>query len=187
MTCTFWRPIVLACCLLIVPAARVRAEGAQSIPELQERLHQGTVFDVISLVYPNDRADFAYALSMQAATILAGLPEGRRSDTAKQEYGEILVRYGVKWPSPNEPPPTSAAEVTARTRLMFQGVDVIGLAQALKTLSGQYATQPLEREGFGKLENVKAEGDHATGIINGKSFDLTKTAEGRWFLRLPAP
>jgi hypothetical protein len=174
--------------LVLVLAASARAEeGAATVDELARRLNQGTVFDIVPLIHPDDRPEFAFAMSMEAASTLMRLPDGEAAERGKQEYGDILGRWGVKWLKDDEPKPQSQAEVTARTREMFQGVDIVGLAGALKKFTAEYSggTQPMGNEGLGKLEGVKVEGNHATGTIHGKAFTLAKAAKGRWFLRLP--
>jgi hypothetical protein len=174
--------------LFFVLAATAWAEdGAASADDLAKRLNQGTVFDVVSLIHPDDRAAFAYAMSMQAASTLMGAPEGEATEKAKQEYGAILIKFRVNWPSENEPRPQNAADVAARTREMFVGVDIVGLAKALKAFTEDHAGGPqsLGNEGLGKLEDLKVEGNHGTAMIRGKAFTLMKAARGRWFLRLP--
>jgi hypothetical protein len=132
---------------------------------------------VLSVIYPTERNDYAQGVAMSLAFLpMASMDDQKAADAMTKELDAFFAKHNVKPPFSKDP-----AE-------LFKGVDLNAFVSDsfafikthLKKGSKPADMLPVPA---GKPENVKLTGDSAVATLNGKEVNFSKIS-GRWFIRL---
>jgi hypothetical protein len=163
------------------PPAVSPSEGAASVEavvtQMQTAALAGKGAQVLSVIYPTERNDYAQGVAMSLAFLpMASMDDQKAADAMTKELDAFFAKHNVKPPFSKDP-----AE-------LFKGVDLNAFVSDsfafikthLKKGSKPADMLPVPA---GKPENVKLTGDSAVATLNGKEVNFSKIS-GRWFIRL---
>ncbi len=156
-------------------------DGAESVEavvkQMQTAALAGKGAQVLSMIYPTDRAAFGQAVAM----VLAFLPMASMSDTkaaeqAQKELDAFFDKHQIKPPFAREPED------------LFKGVDLTAFVSDAMVFLKSHAKKgdnPADMLPVppGRPADVKISGDTAVATVNGKEVKFTKIGS-RWFIRL---
>jgi hypothetical protein len=163
------------------PPAIGPGDGAASVEavvkQLQTAALAGKGAQVLSVIYPTERADYAQGVTMAMTFMVMGnLSDEKASEALQKEIDAFLDKHKIKPPLMRD-----AAE-------LFSGIDLNAyLSDALAFLKGHTKKGDNPADALpipkGKPENVTVDGDHATAMLGGKEVSFSKIG-GKWFIRL---
>jgi hypothetical protein len=163
------------------PPAIGAGDGAATpdavIKQMQTAALAGKGAQVMSVIYPTERNDYAQGVAMALAFLpMANLNDAKASDAMTKELDAFYAKHNVKPPFARD-----AAD-------LFKGVDVNAFVTDSFAFIKSHAKKgdnpadmlPVPQ---GKVENVKLDGDSATATLNGKDVNFSKIS-GKWFIHL---
>lgn len=163
------------------PPAIAAGDGAASVDAVVKQMQTGALSgkgaQVMSVIYPTERGDYAQGVTMALAFLpMASMDDQKASDALTKELDAFFAKHKVQPPFARDP-----AE-------LFKGVDVnafVSDAFAFIKAHAKKGDNPAEMLPVpqGKPENVKVNGDDATATLNGKDVNFSKIS-GKWFIRL---
>ncbi len=163
------------------PPAVGPADGAATpdavIKQMQTAAAAGKGGQVLSVIYPTERNDYAQGVAMALAFLpMANMSDAKASDAMTKELDAFYAKHNVKPPFARD-----AAD-------LFKGVDVNAFVSDSFAFIKSHAKKgdnpadmlPVPQ---GKAENVKIDGDNATASLGGKDVNFSKLG-GKWFIHL---
>ena len=163
------------------PPAVSAGEGAESVEavvkQLQSAAAAGKGAQVLSVIYPTERGDYAQGVAVALAFLpMASMDDQKAADALEKELDAFFAKHNVKPPFNKEP-----AE-------LFKGVDLNAFVSDSFAFIKSHAKKGDNPNDMlpvpsGKAEDVKVNGDTATATLGGKDVNFSKIS-GRWFIRL---
>ena len=163
------------------PPAISATEGAESveavIKQMQSAAAAGKGAQVMSVIYPTERGDYAQGVAVALAFLpMASMDNEKAADAITKELDAFFAKHNVKPPFNKEPSE------------LFKGVDVNAFVSDSFAFIKSHAKKGDNPSDMlpvpsGKPENVKVTGDTATASLGGKEINFSKIS-GRWFIRL---
>jgi hypothetical protein len=163
------------------PPAISATEGAESveavIKQMQSAAAAGKGAQVMSVIYPTERGDYAQGVAVALAFLpMASMDNEKAADAMTKELDAFFAKHNVKPPFSKEPSE------------LFKGVDINAFVSDSFTFIKSHAKKGDNAGAMlpvpsGKPENVKVTGDTATASLGGKDVNFSKIS-GRWFIRL---
>jgi hypothetical protein len=163
------------------PPAVGPTEGAESVEAVVKQLQTAGLAakgaQVLSVIYPTERTEFAQGVTMAMAFMPMGLMDKPAEGEALQkELDAFFNKHNLK--------PPFAREADD----LFKGVDVnayVSDALAFMKSKVKKGENPAESLPLpqGKPTDVKITGDKAVATMNGKEINFSKIGN-RWFIRL---
>jgi hypothetical protein len=163
------------------PPAVSASDGAASVEkvvtQMQTAALAGKGAQVLSVIYPTERNDYAQGVAMSLAFLpMASMDDQKAADAMTKELDAFFAKHNVKPPFSKDP-----AE-------LFKGVDLNAFVSdsfAFIKTHAKKGSQPADMLPVpsGKPENVKVTGDSAVATLNGKEVNFSQIS-GRWFIRL---
>jgi hypothetical protein len=145
------------------------------IKQMQTAASTGKGAQVLSVIYPTERNDYAQGVAMALAFLpMANMNDEKASSALEKELEAFYDKHKVKPPFARDPAD------------LFKGVDVNAFVTdsfvfiKSHTKKGDTPMLPVPE---GKAENVKIDGDSATATLNGKDVNFSKLG-GKWFIHL---
>jgi hypothetical protein len=163
------------------PPALGPGEGADSVDavvrQLQTAALAGKGGQVLSVIYPTERGEYAQAVAMTLAFLpMSSMDDQKAAEAMTKELDAFFDKHSVKPPFSKDPAD------------LFKGVDLnafVGDSFAFIKSHTKKGDKPSDMLPVpqGKPENVKVTGDSAVATLNGKDFSFSKISN-RWFIRL---
>ncbi len=163
------------------PPVIAPGDGADSIDavvkQLQTAAAAGKAGAILSVIYPDDRAQFAQAMAMVLTiSTLSHMDDPKAVEKAQKDVDALFARQKVQPPFNRDPAES------------FKNVNLVAfLGEALTLLSSQVkkgedpaGVLPIPK---GKPQNITVTGDSAVAQLEGHDVKFTR-ASGRWFIRL---
>lgn len=155
------------------------SEGADSVDavvkQMQTAAAAGKGAQVLSVIYPTERGDYAQGVAMALAFLpMASMDDQKAAEAMTKELDAFFDKHKIKPPFNKEPDE------------LFKGVDMnafVSDAFAFIKTHTKKGEKPMLPVPDGKVEDVKITGDAATATLNGKDQNFSKIS-GRWFIRL---
>ena len=157
------------------------SEGAASVEavvkQLQTAALAGKGSQVLSVIYPTERASFGQGVAMALAFLpLASMSNEKEAERVQKDLDGFFAKHGLK--------PPFVREATD----LFDGVDLPAfVSEAMVFLKGHAKKGDKPSDVLpvpsGRPEDVKVDGDSAVATLSGKEVKFTKVS-GRWFIRL---
>ncbi len=163
------------------PPVIAPTDGAASVEavvkQMQTAAAAGKAGQVLSVIYPYDRAEFAQAVAVGLAFMpMAHMDDPKAAEKAQKDVDALLAKHQIKPPLSRDP-----AEVFKTVDLTAFLTDAIALFKS-QAKKGDPATGFLPVP-TGKLQNVTITGETAVAKLEDKDVKFTKVS-GRWFIRL---
>lgn len=156
-------------------------EGAESVDAVVKQLQTAALAakgaQVLSVIYPTERGDYAQGVAMALAFLpMASMDDQKAAEAMTKELDAFFAKHNLKPPFSKEPDE------------LFKGVDMnlfVSDAFSFIKAHAKKGDKPGDMLPVpqGKPENVKVSGDSATATLSGKDVNFAKIS-GRWFIRL---
>jgi len=163
------------------PPAVSPGEGAESVEavvkQLQAAAAAGKGAQVMSVIYPTERGDYAQGVAVSLAFLpMASMDDQKAAEALEKELDAFFAKHNVKPPFNKEPAD------------LFNGVDVNAFVSDSFAFIKSHAKKGDNPNDMlpvpsGRPENVKVDGDSATATLSGKDVNFSKIS-GRWFIRM---
>jgi hypothetical protein len=157
------------------------SEGAASVDavvkQMQTSALAGKGAQVLSVIYPTERGDYAQGVAMSLAFLpMASMDDQKAAEALQKELDTFFTKHNLKAPFTREPAD------------LFKGVDLNTFVSEAFTFIKTHAKKGDKPQDMlpvpqGKAENIKTDGDSATATLNGKEATFSKIS-GRWFIHL---
>jgi hypothetical protein len=156
-------------------------DGAASVEavvkQMQTAAASGKAAQVLSVIYPTDRATYGQGVAMVLAFLpMASMDDPKAGEQVQKELDAFFEKHQLK------PPFARDAED------LFKGIDVAAFVTDAFAFMKSHAKKG-DKPGdalpvpSGRPENVKITGDTAVATLGGKDVKFTKISD-RWFIRL---
>jgi hypothetical protein len=163
------------------PPAISAGEGAESVEAVIKQMQAGAAAakggQVMSVIYPSDRAEYAQGVAVALAFLpMASMDDSKAADAMTKELDAFFAKHNIKPPFNKDPSE------------LFKDVDVNLFVSDAFTFIKSHAKKG-DKSGdmmpvpSGKPEGVKVTGDTATASLGGKDVNFARIS-GRWFIRL---
>lgn len=163
------------------PPAVGANEGAETVDavlkQMQASALAGKGSQVLSVIYPSERAEYAQEVAMMLAFLPMGsMDDQKAADAMTKELDAFFDKHHVKPPFSRDP-----AELFKGVDLNVFVSDAFGFIKSHAKKGDKAADMlPVPQ---GKAENLKVTGDTAVATLNGKDMNFSKIG-ARWFIRL---
>jgi len=165
----------------VAPPVVAATDGADSveavIKQMQTAALAGKGAQVLSVIYPTERAAFGQGVAMAMVFLpMASLGNEKAADQVQKELNAFFAKHQLKPPFAREPAD------------LFQGIDLAAfVSDAMVFLKGhaKKGDKPADilPVPSGRPENVKINGETAVATLSDREIKFTKVS-GRWFIRL---
>jgi len=163
------------------PPVVIATDGAESVDavvkQMQTAALAGKGAQVLSVIYPTERAAFGQGVAMTLAFLpMASMSNEKEGEQVQKELDAFFAKHQLKPPFAREPAD------------LFKGVDLPAFVSDAMVFLKNHAKKG-DKPGdmlpvpSGRPENVKITGDTAVATLSGKEIKFTKLT-GRWFIRL---
>jgi hypothetical protein len=163
------------------PPVITATDGAASVDavvkQLQTAALAGKGAELLSVIYPTERATFGQGMAMVLAFLpMASMDNPKAGEAVTKELDAFFAKHKVKPPFSREP-----AELFKDVDLpAFVSGAMVFLKSHAKKGDDPAAMLPIPS---GRPENVKITGDTAVAMLGGKEIKFSRIS-GKWFIRL---
>lgn len=156
-------------------------EGAASVDAVMTQLKKGVAAgkgnDILAVIYPDDRANFAVVIAtVVAMSTLAHLDKPQEAEKAQKEVDALIARHKLNMPLSRPP-----AEIFKNSDVAAFVTD--GMAYLKSHLPKNVDSASALPMPQGRPENVRIDGDSAVASLDGKDVTFARLS-GKWFIRL---